>query len=314
MTYIRKILMAMTMLATNHATALEKVSFVPQWTAQAQFAGYFVAKEKGFYEQEGLDVNIKYPTYSQSSISMLKNGECQFTTTQLLDAICTIDQGTELVNILQTSQQSGLVLVGYNGKNPEKMKQGAKVGIWNAGFSLLSIMMNKSERKDFQFVRFTNNVSLFMSGAIDATLAMSYNELLQLRQANVNLKGKTVYRFSEHGYDIPEDGLYVTRKYMQNHPMTCRKFARATQRGWQWCRQHPQETLEIVMKYIRKNNILTNKVIQRLMLDEVLRLNTNPKTGKPSFALDRKIADKAIDMLRKYNLISHELNYKDITE
>lgn len=314
MTYKRKILAAMSLMVTISATALEKVTFAPQWTAQAQFAGYFVAKEKGFYEQEGLDVNISYPTYSQSSISMLKNGDCQFTTAQLLDAIYTIDQGTEIVNILQTSQQSGLVLVGYNGKNPEKMKKGAKVGIWNAGFSLLSIMMNQREKKDYQFIRFTNNVSLFMSGALDATLAMSYNELLQLRQANVYLSGKTVYWFSEHGYDIPEDGLYVTRKYLQAHPVTCRKFARATQRGWQWCRQHPQETMEIVMEYIRKNNILTNKVIQRLMLNEVLRLNTNPKTGKPSFVLDRNIADKAIDMLRKYNLIRHELNYKDITE
>ncbi len=310
----RQIILTMTMLAAMTASAFEKVTFAPQWTAQAQFAGYYVAKDKGFYEEEGLDVNIVYPTNSQSSISMLKEGKCQFTTTQLLDAIHAIDQGTEIVNILQTSQQSGLVLVGYNGKNPEKLKPGAKVGIWNAGFSFISEMMNQRDGRQFQFIRFTNNVSLFMSGAIDATLAMSYNELLLLRQANVNLSGNAVLWFSKHGYDIPEDGLYVMRAYQKTHPVICRKFAKATRRGWEWCRQHPEEALEMVMEHIKKNNILTNIVIQRLMLKEILRLNTDPKTYKATYVLDRGKVEKSVDMLRKCGLIRRRVSYNDIIE
>ena len=114
------------MISAMTALALDKVTFIPQWTAQAQFAGYFVAKEKGFYAEEGLDVTIEFPSNSISTMTLLKEGQCQFTTTQLLDAICAADQGTDLVNILQTSQQSGLVLVGYNGKNPETLDKGDK--------------------------------------------------------------------------------------------------------------------------------------------------------------------------------------------
>ena len=314
MGYKRTILTVVVMTLTTFAWALKKVTFAPQWTAQAQFAGYFVAKDKGFYEEEGLDVNIVYPSYSQSSIKLLKEGRCQFTSLQLLDALCAKENGISLVNLLQTDQQSGLVLVGYDGRNPAELKQGAKVGIWNAGFSILAKIMNQREKKNYQFIRFTNNVSLFMSGAIDATLAMSYNELLQLRQSNVRLDEKTVFWFSKNGYDIPEDGLYTTRNYYSNNRQVCKSFAKASKRGWEWCRQHPDEALEIVMKYVKDNNILTNKVIQRLMLQEVMRLHTDPATGKTLYTLDKAKFEKVVGWLLECDIIKNKIEYKDITE
>ena len=314
MRYKRTILTVVVMTLTTFAWALKKVTFAPQWTAQAQFAGYFVAKDMGFYAEEGLDVNIIYPSNSQSSIELLKEGRCQFTTLQLLDALCAKEYGINLVNLLQTDQQSGLVLVGYDGRNPAELKQGAKVGIWNAGFSILGRIINQREKKNYQFIRFTNNVSLFMSGAIDATLAMSYNELLQLRQSNVNLDGKTVFWFSKNGYDVPEDGLYTTRKYYTKNSQVCKSFAKASKRGWEWCRQHPDEALEIVMKYVKENKILTNQVIQRLMLQEILRLHTDPVTGKTLYTLDKAKVEKAIGWLLECGIIKNQIHYKDITE
>ena len=74
MRYKRTILTVVVMTLTTFAWALKKVTFAPQWTAQAQFAGYFVAKDMGFYAEEGLDVNIIYPSNSQSSIELLKEG------------------------------------------------------------------------------------------------------------------------------------------------------------------------------------------------------------------------------------------------
>lgn len=310
----RLLAIAVVMISAMTALALDKVTFIPQWTAQAQFAGYFVAKEKGFYAEEGLDVNIEFPSNSISAMTLLKEGQCQFTTSQLLDALCAADQGTDLVNILQTSQQSGLVLVGYNGKNPETLGEGDKVGIWGAGFSLLSHIFNQRNQKGFEFIHFTNNVSLFLSGAIDATLAMSYNELLQLKQSNIDISGNTVYWFSDHDYDIPEDGVYTTRAFYKAHPDECESFAKATKRGWEWCRQHPEEALDIVMQYIAKHKILTNRVIQELMLKEVLRLNTDPMTGHTTYELKKEKVDEASQMLYECQLIKKPITYSDITK
>ena len=310
----RLLAIAVVMISAMTALALDKVTFIPQWTAQAQFAGYFVAKEKGFYAEEGLDVTIEFPSNSISTMTLLKEGQCQFTTSPLLDALCTADKGTDLVNILQTSQQSGLVLVGYNGKNPETLDKGDKVGIWGAGFSLLSNIFNQRNHKGLEFVCFTNNVTLFLSGAIDATLAMSYNELLLLRQSNIDISGKTVYWFSDHDYDIPEDGVYTTRDFYKDHPEECESFAKATQRGWEWCRQHPEEALDIVMQYIADNRILTNRVIQEMMLKEVLRLNTDPTNGHTTYELKKEKVEEASKLLYECQLIKRPITYSDITK
>ena len=293
--------------ATMHAQT--KVTFAPQWNAQAQFAGYFVAKEKGFFKDEGLDVSIIFPSNSQSSHVLLKEGKCQFITNQLLDAIKIRDWGTDIVNILQTSRHNGTVIVGRDGRNPLKMK-GAKVGKWNAGFSLVGMIFNQKELLDYHFIRFTNNVSLFLSGAIDATLAMSYNEYILLKQSNVRLDANSVYRFADHGYDIPDDGLYTTAAYYKSHKDTAVRFARASRRGWEWCHAHPDEALEIVMDYVHRYKISTNRMIQKLMLREILRLQTD-KTGKAPFKLYKEEVERANRLMVECGCIDRQTHFND---
>lgn len=308
---MKKIIFMLLLWTTTAAVkALTRVTFAPQWNAQAQFAGYFVAKEKGFFNDEGLDVKIIFPSNSQSSHVLLKEGKCQFITTQLLDAIKIRDWGTNLVNILQTARHNGTLIVGRDGKNPHKMK-GAKVGKWNAGFSLVAMIANKKEQLDYHFIRFTNNVSFFLSGAIDATLAMSYNEYNLLKQSNVQLDDNCVYRFADHGYDIPDDGLYTTAAYYNAHKDTSVRFARASRRGWEWCHSHPNEALEIVMDYVNRHKVSTNRVIQKLMLREILRLQKD-KTGKTPFKLYKEEVELANRLMVECGFIDRQTHYNDI--
>lgn len=306
-------LVCMLMMNVSAARALERVVFSPQWHAQAQFAGFFAAREMGFYKEEGLDVKFIFPSNSISSGVLLKKAECQFATMTLTDAIKEIDEGNGLVNILQTSMQNGMVIVGRNGVNPLKLR-GKRVGIWNAGFSFLAMIMSKKEKLDYDFVNFTNNVSLFLSGAIDATLAMSYNEYYQLKQANVPLDDECVFRFSEHGYDLPEDGVYVTRKYYDKHKATAEKFAKASKRGWLWCHSNLEKALKIVMKYVNADNVPTNVTLQRLMLKEVLRLQKDRKSGKPLFLLRRQDVDMTSRLMYEYKVIGKPVKYEDLVK
>ena len=291
--------------------ASEKFVFTPQWTAHAQFAGYYVAMEKGFYKQARLDVEIVHPSVSQTAMNRLQNRESQATTLQLCQALEIVDKGVPLVNILQTSMNNGTVIISRRDKDPLK-QIGARVGMWYAGFSQVAICMSRKEHLNYQWVRFTSNMDLFLKGAIDGTLAMSYNEYYQLLQMGFTFTENNVYRFSDHGYNIQEDGVYMRRDYYETHKAQAHKFAQASRKGWEWAANHPEETIDIVMKYVRANHIATNRTLQKLMLKEVLRLQIDKKTNKREFRLRPDMVKFASQMMKENQMLNQEVTYKQL--
>jgi NitT/TauT family transport system substrate-binding protein len=289
----------------------ETIVFTPQWTAQAQFAGYYVAEAKGFYRDAGVNVRIEHPSSTQPAMSRLRKNECQATTLQLCQAMEIIDGGIPLVNILQTSMNNAMVIVSARDKDPLTQK-GARVGIWSVGFGQLAICMSIQENLDYEWIRFAQNVNLFISGALDATLAMSYNEYYQLIQAGMPITDKNVYRFCDHGYNVQEDGVYMTRDYYRKHPDQARRFAEASRRGWEWAAEHPDETLEIVMEYVDRERVATNRVMQRLMLDEVLRLQVDRESGQREFRLRPDMVQRASRLMVENVMLGREVTYKEL--
>ena len=118
--------------------AQDEIVFTPQWTAQAQFTGYYVAEAKGFYREAGVKVRIEHPSVTQPAMARLRSGECQATTLQVCQALEIVDAGIPLVNILQTSMNNAMVIVSARDKDPLSQK-GARVGIWSVGFGQLAI-------------------------------------------------------------------------------------------------------------------------------------------------------------------------------
>ena len=311
---MRKLILPVLLLATATFTrGQERLVFTPQWTAQAQFAGYYVAQEKGFYKDAGIDVEIVHPTATLSAMNRINRNQSQATTMQLCQAMEIVDNGTPLVNILQTSMNNAMVIASRRNQNPLSQK-GARVGIWSAGFGQLAICMSQKDSLDYQWIRFATNVNLFIKGAIDATLAMSYNEYYQLVQAGYQLDSTNVYRFCDHGYNVQEDGVYVTRAYYRKHKDLARKFAQASRKGWEWAAEHPEETLEIVMKYVKENHIATNKVLQRLQLAEVLRLQLDRESGEREFRLRPDMVKLARDLMVECNMLRKPVTYEQLTE
>ncbi len=303
------------MVATSQTMSAqnETIVFTPQWTAQAQFAGYYVAEAKGFYREAGVKVRIEHPSATQPAMSRLRNNECQATTLQVCQALEIIDDGIPLVNILQTSMNNAMVIVSARGKDPLTQK-GAKVGIWSVGFGQLAICMSIKDHLNYEWVRFAQNVNLFVAGALDATLAMSYNEYYQLVQAGVQMTDKNVYRFCDHGYNVQEDGVYMTREYYAKHKDQARRFAQASRKGWEWAAAHPQEALDIVMQYVDKNHIATNRVMQKLMLDDVLRLQVDRESKKREFRLRPDMVQLASRLMVENQMLSREVTFKELSE
>lgn len=291
----------------------DKLIFTPQWTAQAQFAGYYVAQEMGFYYKAGIDVDIVHPSVTQSAISRIRNNESHATTLQLAQAMEIINDGIPLVNILQTSMNNAMVIVSSRGMNPLK-QTGAKVGIWNAGFGQIAIGMSIKENLNYRWIPFATNVNLFVSGAIDATLAMSYNEYYQLAQTGIELCNDNVYRFRDHGYNIQEDGVYVTKEFYEKNKDLAERFATASRQGWEWAIQNPEETLEIVMMYVQREHIATNRVLQKLMLDEVLSLLKDRESGQYEFRLRPDMVKQASDLMLENGMLDREVTYEELID
>ena len=300
-------------MASFFAQAQEKFIFTPQWTAQAQFAGYYVAQELGFYYKAGIDVEIIHPSVTQTAISRIRANESHATTLQLAQAMEIVDDGIPLVNILQTSMNNAVVIVSRRGMDPLK-QHGAKVGIWNAGFGQVAMCMSIKENLDYQWIPFANSVNLFLSGAIDATLAMSYNEYYQLLQTGIELNESNVYRFCDHGYNIQEDGVYMKRDYYEKHKEQAQKFAEASKQGWEWAIQNPEATLDIVMEYVQKEHIATNRVLQKLMLDEVLSLLKDRESGEYEFRLRPDMVEQASNLMYDNGMLDRHITYEELTD
>ena len=300
--------MVQTVVAQN-----ETIVFTPQWTAQAQFAGYYVAEAKGFYREAGVNVKIEHPSATQPAMTRLRNNQCQATTLQLCQAMEIVCDGIPLVNILQTSMNNAMVIVSARDKDPLTQK-GARVGIWSVGFGQLAICMSLMDHLNYEWVRFAQNVNLFVSGALDATLAMSYNEYYQLVQAGIKMTDKNVYRFCDHGYNVQEDGVYMTRDYYEKHKEQAKKFAKASRKGWEWADEHPEETLDIVMQYVNREHIATNRVMQRLMLKEVLRLQVDRESKKREFRLRPDMVKQACRLMVDNHMLGREVTYDELID
>ena len=282
----------------------QRIVFTPQWTPQSQFAGYYVAQEKGFYKEAGVEVDFQHPSVSYSALNRLMEGSSDMITTQLTQAMIAIDRGIPMAHVLQTSQKNGLVLLGRSDsiRTIEDLRK-KKVGVWKAGFGELAYIMDAELRLGIKWIPFLEGTNLFISGAIDATLAMSYNEYLQIRVSGH--EDKIPIRLSDIGYDYPEDGLYVSLDFYRRYPERVKAFVEASRKGWEWTYEHPEEALDIVMKWAEKEQVHTNRIFQRWMLEEILRLQCEEGERKPSFRLDAGVVKKLSDLLWKHHRIQN---------
>ena len=287
----------------------QQITFTPQWTPQSQFAGYYAALENGFYTEVGLDVTIKHPTASYSSMSMLKDGTANIITSELVSAMIATDKEVRLVNLLQTTQHSTLVLISHI-KDIRQMADlaGRRIGTWKVGYSEIPHMIDNEQQLGIEWVQLTNPLNIYISGAIDATLGKSYNEQILFSMSGVT--PGSLLPFSELGYDFPEDGLYVSESFFKKNPEVCRKFAAASRKGWEWVREHGAEALDIVMKYVKAENVPTNIYVQKWMLETILEVQEDTKGSTPSYTLNVDAFNRLNAILLKDGFISRPITHK----
>ena len=299
---------------TGALHAQEPLVFMPHWLPQAQFAGYYVAEANGYYRDAGLNVEIRHSRAGGTLLERVRKGENILLSLQLVTAMRLIDEGCHLVNVLQYFQQNSQIVISHYPIKGVRDLSGMRIGHFRNGSSELLFAMARQYKLNVEWVPFLSNTNLFVSGAIDATLAMSYNELFQLRMAGQRIKPNHMLRLSDVGYDVPEDGLYVNADYYKQRKAEIDKFAAATRKGWEWAAAHPDDALEVVLLYMRQNGVAANRILQRWMLNECIKLLGEKKSGRRSYRLSENGVQLANKVLNEGGIISHPVTYNYITQ
>jgi NitT/TauT family transport system substrate-binding protein len=261
----------------------DKVTLQLKWVTQAQFAGYYAARDLGYYKDECLDLTIRPGGLQIEPEKVVGRGEAQFGIAWQPGMLAERDSGMPLKAIAQVFQYSGMRLLSWkeSGIRSASDLKGKKVAIWLAGneLELLATLAKHGldPNKDVTLVPATLDMDLFLQRKVDAAAAMTYNELAQVLETVNPATGKlyessalNIIDFNQEQTAMLEDRIIVRDDWIQspkNQDIAVR-FLRASIKGWIYCRDHPDEALKIVLK----NQPTLGKSHQAWQLNEVNRL------------------------------------------
>ena len=287
-------------LMAGSAMAADKVVLQLKWVAQAQFAGYFVAKDKGFYEAEGLDVEIKPGGPDIAPEQVIAGGGADVIVDWAGGALAAREKGVGLVNIAQPFAKAGMQLVCPK-DGPVKTEadfKGKTLGVWFFGNEYpFYAWMNKLGLKTdggaegVNVLKQSFDVQPLIQKQADCISVMTYNEYWQLIDAGYKPEDLIVFNYAAMGNDLMEDGLYAMEDKLKDPAFKEKmvKFVRASMKGWQYAKDNPDEAAEITM-----DNGAQDENHQKRMMGEVAKL-LGDASGKLDMALYERTEKALMD-------------------
>lgn len=243
-----------------------------QWYPQAQFAGYLIARDRGFYLEEGLgEVDLVWSNGTDRPLERVADGAIDFCTGWLSQAMVLRDQGQPLVNVAQVFQKSSIVLAARKSSgiaSPADLT-GRRVGVWKGDFTIATAAFFRKHRVKPEIIEINYSISPFLRGAVEVASVMHYNELHRLREAGIRPDELVVFPLADFGLNFPEDGLYTSARFRERRPEACAALVRASMRGWAFALANEEVALDVVMDRCEGAHLATNRNHQRWMLRAV---------------------------------------------
>lgn len=248
-------------LAASSVLAADEVTLQLKWVGQAQFAGYFVAEAKGFYDEEGLEVTIKPGGPDIAPEQVIAGGGADVITTWMAAGLAARERGVPLVNIAQPFKTGGLqvnCLKSTGVESPEDFP-GRTMGVWFFGneypfyawMASLGIETDGADENGVTVLKQAFSADPLIQGQADCISTMTYNEYRQILQAGIAPEELVTFNYLQMGFGMLEDGLYVLEENLQDPEFADKmvRFVRASMKGWQYAAEHQEEAAEIVLEF-----------------------------------------------------------------
>ncbi|MCT4332011.1 ABC transporter substrate-binding protein [Paracoccus sp. YLB-12] len=273
-----------------------------KWVTQAQFAGYYVAKDKGFYEEEGLNVTIKPGGPDIAPTQVLAGGGADVVVEWMPAALAAREKGLPLVNIAQPFKSSGMMLTCLKESgisDPQTDFAGKTLGVWFAGneYPFLSWMSTLGLSTEggpdgVTVLKQGFNVDPLLQKQAACISTMTYNEYWQIIDAGIPAEELVTFKYSDQDVATLEDGLYTLDSTLEDPDKVTAlvRFVRASMKGWKYAEENPEEAAEIVLE----NDETGAQTIehQTRMMSEVAKL-TEGSDG----TLDEADYQRTVDIL-----------------
>lgn len=230
---------------------LTAVTLRLQWKLQAQFAGYYVALDKGYYRDAGLDVTIAEGGYGKDGIVTVIYEIEEFGTKWMADLI---GENVDFVSLANIVKNNGLVLISKKKKGIRKPEDfvGKKVSTWFIGneYQLYSLLEKQDiALEDVEIMAQKFNMNQFYDDKIDVASAMVYNELEEVGQNGYPPEELNIIDFADYSLSFPGQCIFTSQSYYEKNPDICEKFTQASIKGWDYAIDHPEDAVEILLKH-----------------------------------------------------------------
>ena len=229
---------------------LKKVSIQLNWKHQFEFAGFYMAKEKGFYKKMGLDVQIKEFSEGINIAKEVTSGKSTFGVdypTLILDRA----RGQNVVLLAAILQSSPHVLVSLKSSGIKSVKdfRNKKIMIGenaaNTASFIAMFLANNIYFKDMIKVKESFNINDLINHKTDIYSCYISDEIFTLKEKKV---AYNIWDPKDYGFDFYDELLFTSQKELKNHPNIVRNFRRATIKGWEYAFSHISETMDIILK------------------------------------------------------------------
>ncbi len=283
------------------AFSADDVTLQLKWVTQAQFAGYYVAQDKGFYKDEGLNVTIKAGGPDIAPAQVLAGGGADVIIDWMPSALATREKGVPLVNIAQPFKSSGMMLTCRKDsgiKTPADFK-GKTLGVWFFGneypflswMSQLGIPTNGGD-DGVEVLKQGFNVDPILQNQAACVSTMTYNEYWQIIDAGLSADDLVVFKYEEQGVATLEDGIYALENRLADPEFADEmvRFVRASMKGWKWAEENPDAAAMIVLE--NDDTGAQTEAHQKRMMGEIAKL-----TAGSNGALDVADFQRTVDTL-----------------
>ncbi len=321
------------------AQNLIPVNFQSKWFPDAQFAGYFVAQDKGFYAEEGLDVTVLDGGNVNPTVAVA-SGNADFGTDWLANILIQRDQGLNVVYIGQMFQVAGYRLVALKSSGIETFADmaGRKVGVWAFGnefateavFAKAGLTSNLDPtvtNPDVDAVVYAFDPGLVFPNEVDVASAMTYNELDQIVGLGYDLSVLNVLNPADIDADILEDSVFANTDVLASSNFkgsglsgkeVAERFLRASIRGWEYSLANQEEAVSIVLKSCGdtcagSGSRQSPLIHQTWMMAESAKL-VKPTADTAVGSIDRADFERSVQLLVDVGLIKSVYTWDELVD